>query len=188
MGNHLVLTVAGLPSAENPAGVWYVDTGLGDALHEPLPLVAGEYTQGPFTYTLTETPGAIGDWHFGHDPRGSFVGMSWWSAPAEMPDFATHHERLSTSPDSLFVQYLIVQRRDAEGIDVMVGLGLRRLDGSDAPPKPRVFTERDEWLAALRDTFGLRLDNAEPEALDRLWEKNIAAHREYERGRASAPQ
>jgi arylamine N-acetyltransferase len=38
MGNHLVLTVTDLPSDINPSGQWYVDTGLGDALHEPLPL------------------------------------------------------------------------------------------------------------------------------------------------------
>ena len=36
--NHLVLVVHGLPTADNPYGQWYVDAGLGDALHEPLPL------------------------------------------------------------------------------------------------------------------------------------------------------
>jgi len=30
MTNHLVLTVKGLPTAENPDGTWYVDAGLGD--------------------------------------------------------------------------------------------------------------------------------------------------------------
>src|SRR3954464_6766911 len=39
----LVLTVTALPSTDNPGGTWYVDAGLGDALHEALPLVAGEY-------------------------------------------------------------------------------------------------------------------------------------------------
>jgi N-hydroxyarylamine O-acetyltransferase len=187
MGNHLVLTVAGLPTEANPGGVWYVDAGLGDAIHEPLPLIAGEYRQGPFTYTLTETPGAIGDWHFGHDPGGSFKGMSWWSVPAEMPEFAAQHERLSKSPDSLFVQYLIVQRRDAEGIDVMVGLGLRRLGGGSGT-KARVFTERAEWFDALRDVFGLRLVGADPAALDRLWEKALAAHGAREAQKEPKPQ
>src|SRR5256885_2158064 len=54
--NHLVLTVAGLPSDHNSSGIWYVDVGLGDALHEPLPLRAGTYVQGPFTLSLEETP------------------------------------------------------------------------------------------------------------------------------------
>jgi N-hydroxyarylamine O-acetyltransferase len=178
MANHLVLTVAGLPSDENPEGTWYVDAGLGDALHEPLPLRAGEYRQGPFGYTLAATPGEIGDWHFAHDRRGSFKGMSWWSAPAEMHHFVKQHERLSTSPDSLFVQYLIVQRRDAEGVDIMLGLGLRRVDESNAPG--RALTARAEWFAALADVFGLRFDGVEPAALDRLWQKTYAAHRAWE--------
>ena len=55
--NHLVLTVADLPTNENPSGVWYVDAGLGDALHEALPLVAGEYEQGPFHLRLEATRG-----------------------------------------------------------------------------------------------------------------------------------
>ena len=50
--NHLVLTVRGLPEEANPGGAWLVDVGLGDALHEPLPLVAGSYEQGPFRYGL----------------------------------------------------------------------------------------------------------------------------------------
>src|SRR6266511_1461927 len=36
--NHLALTVHGLPTDESPSGDWLVDVGLGDALHEPLPL------------------------------------------------------------------------------------------------------------------------------------------------------
>lgn len=47
MANHLVLTVWGMPTDANPDGTWYVDAGLGDALHEPLPLLAGPYEPGP---------------------------------------------------------------------------------------------------------------------------------------------
>src|SRR3569623_288128 len=47
MGNHLVLTVTGLLSEANPGGQWYVDAGLGDALHAPLPLAEGTYAQDP---------------------------------------------------------------------------------------------------------------------------------------------
>jgi N-hydroxyarylamine O-acetyltransferase len=186
MANHLVLTVAGLPSDDNPGGTWYVDAGLGDALYEPLPLRAGTYRQGPFNYTLTETPGAVGDWDFTHDARGSFHGMSWWSAPAEMSDFAAQHTRLSTAPDSLFVQFLIVQRREVNGVDVMVGLGLRRVD--DAAAAVRVLTERSDWFAALHDVFGLRLDDVEPEAADRLWAKTLGAHDAWEAKKAASRQ
>ncbi len=65
-GNHLVLTVHGLPSPANPAGVWYVDAGLGDALHDPLPLTAGIHEQRPFRLSLE----AVNDsgWHLTHAP------------------------------------------------------------------------------------------------------------------------
>jgi N-hydroxyarylamine O-acetyltransferase len=186
LANHLVLTVAGLPSTENPGGSWYVDAGLGDALYEPLPLRAGGYEQGPFRYTLTETPGGVGDWHFAHDPRGSFAGMSWRAAPAEMHEFAAQHRHLSTSPESLFVQHLIVQRRDALGADILVGLGLRRVDAHAAPV--RMLTTRAEWISAIVDGFGLGIDRVDPDAIERLWEKTLAAHRAREARQESTPR
>ena len=83
MANHLVLTVAGLPTDDNPDGTWYVDAGLGDALHEPTPLVAGPVEQPPFSMRLDETPGEIGDWHLTHDAAGGFAGMAWRSAAGD---------------------------------------------------------------------------------------------------------
>ena len=55
--NHVALIAHELPTAANPGGRWYVDTGLGDALHEPLPLVAGAYLQGPMRFAMTEVAG-----------------------------------------------------------------------------------------------------------------------------------
>lgn len=184
MANHLVLTVAGLPSEENPDGVWYVDVGLGDALYEPLPLRAGEYRQGPFTYRLAETPGEIADWRFTHDARGAFRAMSWRSAAVDMAAFEQQHAHLSNDDDSLFVQLLIAQRRDADGSDVMIGLGLRRVDGTDATP--RVLTDRAEWFAALDDVFGLRFEGVDPAVLDRLWDAQLAAYEKAEAARTDA--
>ncbi len=113
--NHLVLTVAELPTPEHPSGVWYVDAGLGDALHEALPLAAGAYDQGPFHLALRATADGVGDWHLTHDPQGSFTGMSWRTAPAEISAFEERHRWLSTSPDSGFVRVAAAQHRDADG-------------------------------------------------------------------------
>ena len=99
-GNHLVLTVGGLPTSENPSGIWYVDAGLGDALHEALPLIAGTYVQEPFRLVLDEPAGGVGEWHLTHDPTGGFAGMSWKTAEAELRNFAPKHQWLSTSPVS----------------------------------------------------------------------------------------
>lgn len=118
-GNHVVLTVSGLPSSENPVGIWYVDAGLGDALHEALPLVAGVYEQVPFRLVLEETETGVDDWHLAHDPAGGFAGIGWRGAAAEMSDFTTKHEWLSTSPDSGFVRVPMAEHRDATGVDVV---------------------------------------------------------------------
>jgi N-hydroxyarylamine O-acetyltransferase len=176
--NHLVLTVAGLPADENPGGVWYVDAGLGDALYEPVPLTAAELDQGPYHLVLAETADGVGDWHLTHDPAGSFTGMSWRSADADLAAFAERHVWLSTSPESGFVRVATAQRRDATGVDVMRGLVLTRVGAGAATSEP--MTERAEWFGALADVFGLHFGASEPAARDRLWQRALAAHEEWE--------
>jgi arylamine N-acetyltransferase len=178
MSNHLVLTVSGLPATQNPSGTWYVDAGLGDALHEALPLTAGHYRQGPFHLVLDETPGGVGDWHLTHDPAGGFTGMSWRTARAGMDRFSERHRWLSTSPESGFVRVATAQRRDSTGADILRGLVLTRVGAGPQPAGP--LTERDDWFAALADVFDLRFDAMAPEALDRLWERSLVAHRAWE--------
>jgi arylamine N-acetyltransferase len=177
--NHLVLTVSGLPSDENPTGTWYVDAGLGDALHEAVPLAAGPLRQGPYHLSLEETPVGIGDWHLTHDPAGSFVGMSWRSAEATMADFASRHQWLSTSPDSGFVRLATAQRRDATGVDILRGLMLTRV-GDGEPVTTTPLIERRDWFAVLVDVFGLTFPGTAPEALGALWERSLATHRAWE--------
>jgi N-hydroxyarylamine O-acetyltransferase len=174
MTNHLVLTVRGLPSEEHRAGDWYVDVGLGDALHEPLPLRAGTYEQPPFALRLTETPGGIGDWHLDHDAGGTFAGMAWRASPCDLLAFEAMHETLSTSPESGFVKYLNVQRRSAGAVDMLRGLLLIRMTAGGR--EERTLESRDELVSALRDVFGFDLGDFPPGALDALWTKTRAAH------------
>lgn len=177
-GNHLVLTVDGLPSEDNPAGRWYVDAGLGDAMHEPLPLATGVYRQEPFRLVLTEPHDRYGDWHLTHDPTGGFVGMGWTSAAAELEDFEAKHHWLSTSPESGFVRLAMAERRDATGVDVIRGLVLSRIGANARTDEP--LTEPDSWFAALADVFDLRFDHSPPGACDRLWSRVVDRHRAWE--------
>jgi N-hydroxyarylamine O-acetyltransferase len=177
MTNHLVLTVHGLPDDTNPGGDWYVDAGLGDALHEPLPLRAGTYDQPPFRLTLDETPGDVGEWRLTHDPRGGFARMYWRAAPAGMDEFAQRHRWLSTSADSGFVKVLTVQRRDATGVDVLRGLSLKRI-GSAACES--TIGSKHELIDTLNDLFNLQLDRSYDERLAALWDRTYAAHLRWE--------
>ena len=176
MTNHLVLTVSGLPSGDNPSGTWYVDVGLGDALHEPLPLRAGTYVQGPFTLVLHETPDGGGDWHLAHDPAGSFTGMAWRSEAAGMRAFADRHEWLSTSQESGFVKVLSAQRREASGVDILRGITLTRVgDGATM----RTLETQGELESALGDVFKLDVASIGRSALDDLWPRLHASHVEW---------
>jgi len=180
--NHLVLTVSGLPSDENPGGQWYVDAGLGDALYEPLPLVEGTYRQDPHTFVLTRTPGGIGDWHFAHDPKGSFVGMNFKAAPATIDAFAPRHVQLSTSPESGFVRNVTAQRRFRDGVSALRSLGYSQLGTTGSTT--RIIDDRAEWFELLADEFALHYDGVDAAAKDRLWAGACASHEAWMTARA----
>jgi N-hydroxyarylamine O-acetyltransferase len=176
MGNHLVLTVEQLPTDDNPSGVWYVDAGLGDALHDPLPLMSGIHQQPPFQLSLEQT--SASDWHLTHDPAGGFGGMSWSMEPARLTDFEAQHRWLSTSTESGFVQVAMAERRDATGVDVIRGLVLTRIGQHAHTTEP--VTNRKEWFDLLAETFDLRFETSTPESRDRLWTNVSAAHRRWQ--------
>jgi N-hydroxyarylamine O-acetyltransferase len=178
-GNHLALTVHGLATEDCPDGVWFVDVGLGDALHEPLPLRPGVFRQGPFTYALDRSSVVPFGWRFDHDPTGSFTGMDFTPASAGPEDFAATHVRLSTAPDSPFVRTLAVQRRDASGVDMLRGRVLSRVEGSAAgcaTAREEELTTADSWHAALADVFGLTLEDVPAQRRRELWERVCRAH------------
>lgn len=175
LGNHLALVVHGLPTDANSGGDWYVDAGLGDALHEPMPLAGGETDQGPFRYGLAPVTGEVDGWDFVHDPKGSFTGMLFRSAPAVIGDFAAWNEHLSTSPESGFVRTITFQRRDATGTDVLRGLVLRRVEHEVVAD--RTLAARDEWFDAVADVFDLDLRRAGDEAAQAaLWQRVSSTH------------
>ncbi|GAA1674549.1 arylamine N-acetyltransferase [Fodinicola feengrottensis] len=177
IANHLALTVHGLPTPQCPSGVWFVDAGLGDGIHEPLPLHEGTYEQGPMTFGLRRSEVEPGGWRFDHDPRGSFVGFDMRMAPATVADFQERHEYLSTSPKSSFVRTFCVQRRDAGGVDTLTGCVLRRVDAH--PDEPRTLDQRTDWFGVLADVFRLPLLDLSPADRDALWRDVHTAHESW---------
>jgi len=169
-GNHLVLTVAGLPSRETPDGVWFVDAGLGDALYEPMPLVMGRHRQGGFAYRLDPSTVIPGGWHFTHAEGGSFGGMDFGPVVAGAEHFAPNHAELS-GPDGHFTRLVVCQRRDGSGVDMLRDLTLTRWETTGKTVK-QLETPQD-WGASWADVFGIRLSAGE---LAELWPRAVQSH------------
>ncbi|GAA0949018.1 arylamine N-acetyltransferase family protein [Nonomuraea longicatena] len=163
--SHLALTV------RLPDGEWLVDLGLGDALHEPIPLEEGTYRQGPFVFGLRRSEVAPGGWRFEHDPAGSFVGMDFEPTPTTMSRFIAKHHELST--ESHFTRVAVVQRRDATGVDLLRGLVFDRV--GDRTHRV-TLASRQDYVDTLADVFGLHLA---PEDRPVLWERVRAAHENW---------
>jgi arylamine N-acetyltransferase len=172
--NHLALTVSGLPEA--PETSWLADVGLGDGLHQPIPLREGEYAQGPHTYRLRPSEVAPGGWRFEHDPAGSFLGMDFAPGAAVMADFADKHAWLSTSPESGFVRVCVVARRDAAGIDSLRALTLTRHGDAE---RRELLESPEQWWTASADVFGIAPGRFSATERDRLWRQVVAQHEAY---------
>lgn len=156
---------------------WFVDPGLVDAPYEPMPLRAEASEQGPFTYRLEPWAQRAGGWRFVHDPGGLFRSMVFASEPVTIEAFAEVHRHLSTSPDSRFVQTLLVGRQDEHGVDVLRGRVLERIDA--AGRTPRTLDTEGEWFAVLADVFGLRLPDVDRDERARLWARVTTAHEKW---------
>lgn len=173
LGNHLVLLAHGLPTPSHPDGTWYVDAGLGDALHRPLPLRSGGFEQGPMMFWLERTPGGVGDWQFTHDRSGSFAGMSFSSTPTDIDVFIARHEFLARSPDSPFARTVTAQLRDADGTTVLRGQRVTRTTRTGTTEQ--VVDDLETWVDLLGTTFRVDLSAASPAAIVRMWDRALAA-------------
>ncbi|MBB4911856.1 arylamine N-acetyltransferase family protein [Actinophytocola algeriensis] len=176
-GNHLALTVSGLPSDDNPGGEWFMDVGLGDGLIEPVPLRTGTYTQGPHTYGLRPSEIAPGGWRLDADESMSLHGMDFTPGEATAADLVAEHERLQSAPDSSFVRTLVAFRRDVGGVDFLRGRVLKRLDTTGETT--RELTSAPEWHTCLADVFGLPLSDVDTERKTLLWNRVTAAHEKW---------
>ena len=145
---------------------------------EPLPLTAGRHRVGAFTYEL-ERDGGDG-WWLGQHEHGSSPGFRFGDRRASLADFAPHHERLSTSPESGFVRTLMVQRPAADRI-VSLRARTRFVDGPGLRER-EVVGDVDAFAGAL-EGFGIELDALGPERLERLWARAVAQHEAHRRGR-----
>ena len=170
-GNHMVLRV------RFPDQTLLADVGLGDGFRDPVPLAAGVLDQPPFRYLLAHVDGPR--WRFDHDVRASIPGFDLDVTPVPLSTFAPVHERLSTSPESSFVQKLVVQTRRADHALTLRGCVLTRAGAHGRTSRDVV--KEDEWTGVLREEFGLRLDDVAGPDLRALWERVRTSHEAWDR-------
>ncbi|MER5868251.1 arylamine N-acetyltransferase [Streptomyces sp. NPDC002044] len=179
-GDHLALTV-------RVGGTGYfVDTGLGDGPHEPLPLREGTYGQGRFRYTMERLEPLEGEgpgWTY-RNPGGPMPRVNFRDAPAAMADFAAMDTRLSTDAESPFVRTLALLRRDADGVDVLRGRVLSRIDPAKGTSE-RELAGQEEFHAVVEGVFGRRLDDLTPADRTALWAAACRSHEAWLSRRAA---
>ena len=174
MGNHAAVVVHSLPTEANPGGRWYVDAGLGDVLHEPLPLRAWRGSDAYASYELAPVSDGVGHWRLGARSPGGVAAVTMDARPTAIGAFRARHLFNATSGESSFARTVTAQRRHATGTDVLRGCVLTRRDGTLVSSD--TFTSCATWLAALDDVFGMRLDVGRP-ALDDLWARRAGQPR-----------
>lgn len=173
LGNHAALVVASLPSEENPHGCWYVDAGLGDVLHEPVALTPCARLQPPIALTMSDATDGIGRWRLTAVSAPAVTKVSMEAAPTALTRFQARHDHNRRSRDSTFARTVTAQRRHASGSDVLRGLVLTRI--ATGSSTTATFERRREWLAALDDIFGIRLD-VSVERIEMLWQTVGQSH------------
>jgi N-hydroxyarylamine O-acetyltransferase len=163
--NHMALVVT--VGAER----YLADAGLGEGPLDPVLLRDGHVTPGPLPWRVERTDGG---WRLTEHEHGSITDVVFGDAAADLDAFAPHHRRLSTQPDSPFVQTLVVQRPYDDRI---VTLRSRTLS-ADAPGvrDRRVVEDEAEFAAVLAGEFGLGLDTARNA---RLWERAVRQHEAF---------
>ncbi len=163
LGNHLALivTIEGRP--------WLADVGFGGTLAAPIPLAAGMHHQPPYAVGLVE---ADGYWRFEERyADGDPFSFDFLAGPADEALFARQCDSLQSEADSVFVQNAVIQQRQGDRHLSLRGRVL--LDRGPGEESKRLIADAADYVAVLRDRFGLDL----PEAAT-LWDKICARHAE----------
>jgi N-hydroxyarylamine O-acetyltransferase len=113
-------------------------------------------------------------WSFRHDRAGTFTGIEISSLAVDQPAVDEAHARLSAPVDGRFAKILVVQRRDATGVDTVRGcLHLRTLADGRTETE---LSSYSSWRAALVDGTRLPLDDIGDPELRGLYDAQWAGH------------
>jgi N-hydroxyarylamine O-acetyltransferase len=150
------------------------DAGLGEGPLDPVPLADGVRTPGPLSWAVERLEDG---WRLRQHEYGSISGFTFGDEPSGLDAFQPHHHRLSSMPESGFVQTLVVQRPYEDRI---VTLRSRTLSADGPGLRERVvLPDAPAFAAALRHEFGIDPDVLGEERMDRLWARACAQHEAF---------
>lgn len=170
-GNHLLLRVdldpAKVPSKETNL-CWLADTGIGDGLLEPIPLVEGNHQQRNQTFKLVKLDGptAAQTWRFVNHEGGLPRSFDFINQAADQAELDNSCTTLQSDADSIFRQNLVVQKVSANGCRLLLGKLYTPPNG-----EPEILESEAALLAVLTQEFGI----AQPPC-DGLWESVCNRH------------
>jgi N-hydroxyarylamine O-acetyltransferase len=136
---------------------WLADVGFGDSFREPLRLdLRGQQDQNNESYRIVEAE----EQHLIVERRES---ESWKPQyrftldPYKLDDFGEMCRYHQTSPESPFTQKRVCTRATPDGRITVTGMRLIITDRGEK--KEREIASHEEWTAALREHFGIELEN-----------------------------
>ncbi len=151
---------------------WLCDVGLMDGFLSPIRLRPGDHVEGRQTYSLEQVGGDV--WRLHHRPGGAFTTCDLRSGPLTIEDFTDVCAWRATSPESIFVQTLLVARTDVDEAVILRSRTLTRTGPAVSGGKvQRVLTDADDLAAVLTKEFALPLTELD---LDVLWERAVQQH------------
>lgn len=161
LGNHILVLVY-------LDRTYIADLGLGDGLREPLPLVEGTHAQGRLSFGLRRL--ADGYWRFTNHAGAHPVSFDFSEDPVDPAALEARNRELQTSPDSIFVQNLIIQQMRPETLVCLTGLIFQE-KFAEAAGK-RMIRDAEELESLVSGVFGLH----DPETRH-VWPRVEARHR-----------
>ena len=156
VGNHLTLRV------DFADGPWLAETGLGDALVDPIPLRLGGVSQRGYAFAIEQ---ADGDWWRFRNHR--FAGGPSFDFRPDYVDearLANVHDWLRTTEQSPFVNNLVVQRHFPDRIEGVINRTRRTVTPDGVHEQP--IASADELAALLAGVFAIEV----PE-IEAVWDK-----------------
>ncbi|MFD1773099.1 arylamine N-acetyltransferase family protein [Paenibacillus rhizophilus] len=175
---HLGLTVSMDNEQENES--WIVDVGLGDMPYEPLPLHAGAYEQGPFTYKVKESGVVKNGWRLEQDLPAPFIGVDFApEAVLNMKEFEQKHDHYSRSAESPWMNLFLIQHRHASGSNELRGCIWSKREKTGVEKVE--IRNKSQWFEVLGDIFGEHLVNYSSQERDDLWKKVLRNHEEWKK-------